>query len=181
MHVSGMHVSVQQLRRIHPADTLAMVTCHAGLWEPYQIEGSSDDDINRWGEATYAHFQSLFLSPLCGPAGVQFLSCHQIYTRGFLDAHGGSVGAPSWAPIVHNYTMHAPGDALRMYASHGEIAQMHEFGTHVVDQPRYLRFLQARLQDEWAGVEFVAARVASFGDVAERGYKCIFNCTGVAP
>eukprot|EP00892_Ulva_mutabilis_P009471 jgi/Ulvmu1/6897/UM031_0103.1 len=160
--------------------TLVESTSHGagGLWEPYQIEGSADEDINRWGGATYSHFQELLLSPDCNKSGVQFLACHQIFTQAFLDAHGGAVAAPSWAPIVHNYVVHAPGDALQLYGSHGEIAQMHEFGTYVVDQPRYLHFLKARLEEDHEGVTLKHARAQSFEEVAELGYQCVFNCTG---
>lgn len=149
---------------------------HAGLWEPYQIEGTSEADINRWGGATWRHFQGLLLSADCGAAGVQFMPCHQVYTSAFVAAHGGAVEVPAWSPIVHNYVAHPPGAALALYGAHGDIAQMHEFGTYVVDQPRYLRYLQERL--DAAGVQFVGAHVGSFGEVAARGYQCIFNCTG---
>ena len=41
----------------------------AGYWEPYQIEGTSDALINKWGGATFDHFQRLVQSPAAPAAG----------------------------------------------------------------------------------------------------------------
>jgi hypothetical protein len=43
-------------------------TC-TGYWEPYQIEGTPDELVHRWGQATFSHLSKILHSPAAAAAG----------------------------------------------------------------------------------------------------------------
>lgn len=53
----------------------------AGLWEPYQIAGTSDADIARWGGATFNHFLQIYRSAAAVDAGLSYLPCIAMYSK----------------------------------------------------------------------------------------------------
>ena len=53
----------------------------AGLWEPYQIAGTSDADIARWGGATFGHFLQIYRSAAAVDAGLSYLPCIAMYSK----------------------------------------------------------------------------------------------------
>jgi hypothetical protein len=82
------------------ACTCTHIHCHAcaGLWEPYQIEGTAEADILRWGEATFDHLWQLFRSPAAGLSGVAYTTAHALYST---QEH--IPEPPSWRDVVHNF------------------------------------------------------------------------------
>jgi hypothetical protein len=165
-----------------PAHTARRSCTHAndgtlpGLWEPYQIEGTTDEAVNRWGAATFRHFETLSRCKDGAAAGVQFVTCHALTTE-----PSKAVATPAWATVAHNYTSHLP---VRMpppsLVSYGEsLALRSEFGTWVADQSYYLPFLAAQVRA--AGVRRHSHRVQSFHELARAGYKFVFNCAGALP
>jgi hypothetical protein len=101
----------------------------AGLWEPYQIEGTPDADVLRWGAATFGHLYGLFRSAAAGPAGVAYATAHSLYTRGH-----GVPADPAWRGIVHNFRELDLKELERM--GHRGLAGGRAFETLVADQVR---------------------------------------------
>ena len=48
----------------------------AGLWEPYQIAGTPDEDVNRWGKIAFDHFLELHHGEDCGKVVTKIYRCY---------------------------------------------------------------------------------------------------------
>mmetsp|Transcript_25599 Transcript_25599/g.42717 ORF Transcript_25599/g.42717 Transcript_25599/m.42717 type:complete len:219 (+) Transcript_25599:82-738(+) len=144
-----------------------------GLWEPYQIAGTPDSLINTWGKYSFDHFKDLYHSPDCVKAGVQLLSAYHLIESG--------QDAPehSWKDIVFNFTELNQADLKKMGLPDRFVGGC-KFGTFVVDQKYYMKYLTGRLES--FGVHFEQRRLSSmkeFLDDPRSNYDCIVNCTGL--
>ncbi|KAF5826941.1 hypothetical protein DUNSADRAFT_1707 [Dunaliella salina] len=89
---------VPNLKLTVVADKLAaLTTSHgaAGLWGPYKLSDTPEDQIMRWSAETHRHLQELYHSPEAAPAGVSICQCHWL--------HDAPTPPPFWAPIVHQW------------------------------------------------------------------------------
>mmetsp|Transcript_19010 Transcript_19010/g.53224 ORF Transcript_19010/g.53224 Transcript_19010/m.53224 type:complete len:176 (-) Transcript_19010:192-719(-) len=80
------------------ADKLAALTTSqgaAGLWGPYKLSDTPEDQIMRWSAETHRHLQELYHSPEAAPAGISTCQCHWL--------HDAPTPPPFWAPIVHQW------------------------------------------------------------------------------
>lgn len=157
---------------------------HAGLWEPYQIVSTPDEDINRWGKSTYDRFDSLRCTAEGAQAGVQFVTCHNLTS----ESPPAPESIPAWAHIAHNFTNHSQqserdsgddqgnGAQKRLLHYGPRLSLTQEFGTYIVDQTYYLPYLAAQVHA--LGVQQYAQKVESFENLARCGYQCVFNCAG---
>jgi hypothetical protein len=154
--------------------------------------GTSDEDINRWGQRTWNRFSSLASTAEGARAGVQFITCHNLTS----EVSDVPASIPAWAHIAHNFTVHSPAssgneareeqtvhkswagsDTHVTLLSYGEkLSLTQEFGTYIVDQTYYLPFLAAQVSA--FGVQQYKHKVESFHELADSGYKVVFNCTG---
>jgi glycine/D-amino acid oxidase-like deaminating enzyme len=143
--------------------------CCGGLWEPYAIEGTSDKDLNRWGQATFDHFKEEYLSPNGVKNGVQLMT---VYT--LLEEHQDAT-PPSWASIVHSFTLLNSEDLQKMGVPR-KYTRGYSFGTYVVDQKYYEPHITQKLQK--AGVRFVQRKLDSLNEVVNE-FDCVINCSGL--
>ena len=117
----------RNLQRVPLPAELSRSLPSAGLWEPYQLAGTSDADVNRWGAATFDHFHALFRSPAAGAAGVARTTCFSLYTDTVTPR-------PPWADIVHNWRELSADACARM--GHEGLAGGWAYEGYIADQAR---------------------------------------------
>ena len=128
-------------------------------------------------------------------AGVQFVTCHTLSS----ETPDTPEDIPAWSHIAHNFTSHdlhsgnTSGTGVQQHVNGNGVASEHknllnygpklsltqEFGTYIVDQTYYLPFLARQVHA--LGVQLYSQKVESFDELAEHGYKCVFNCAGEPP
>ena len=140
-----------------------------GLWEPYQIAGTPDEAVNEWGRVAFHHFQQLLFSR--DPAGVQLLTCYSL-----LEAHQDQT-PPSWKDVVLNFKSLSAEDIQKMGLP-AKYVGGYTFGTLVVEQKYYLKWLMDRLA-ETGIVSFQQRKLDSIEALYEQGYDVIVNCSGL--
>lgn len=141
-----------------------------GLWEPYQIAGTSDELVNRWGRRTFAHLSQLLASKTAAECGVQLVSGFALFTNPHPQR-------PSWHDIVYGFR------ALDRRQIQGlgmpQFASGWAFDTIVADQSRYLPYLLQRAQAS-GRMSLVRRSLRNLGELSSEGFSVIFNCTGLA-
>jgi glycine/D-amino acid oxidase-like deaminating enzyme len=145
-----------------------------GLWEPYQIAGTPDALVNAWGEYAFDHFKELYYSKDAAVAGVQLLNAYQL-----IEADS-DLPEPSWKDIVFNFTHLSQADVQKMGLP-ANFVRGFKFGTFVVDQKYYMKYLTRCLEER--GVVFEQRKLSSLQELTVTGdahaYDCIVNCTGL--
>lgn len=145
-----------------------------GLWEPYQIAGTPDHKINQWGKHSFEHFSQLYQSKDAAAAGVQMMTCYQLLEP------NEKLSLPEWRDIVFNFT-ELNAEDFRKLNLPARFTKGYSFGTFVVDQKYYLRYLTSKLES--AGVTFVKRKLASLEELRSThggsGYDVVVNCAGM--
>jgi D-amino-acid oxidase len=148
-----------------------------GLWEPYQIAGTSDLKINQWGKHSFEHFSQLYQSKDAAAAGVQLVTCYQL-----LESNE-KFSLPGWKDIVLNFSELST-DEIRKLNLPARFTKGFTFGTYVVDQKYYLRYLTDKLES--SGVTFVRRKLSSLEELRSdatgpsgTGYDLVINCAGL--
>lgn len=161
--VSGLTTAVclaesgRRVRVVAEKGPLGTTSAVAGAsWSPYM---ATDGRVMRWGKATRAVFDGLGGDP--DQHGVRFV-------RG-MDASDEAMEPPDWA-------REDPGFRIEPEPPEGFRSAWH-YTNPLVDMPRYLAYLKARLQQRGVVVEIESIR--SFVDVADRA-AIVVNCTGLA-
>lgn len=137
-----------------------------GLWLPFQINGTPDEMVNRWGKISYEFLQSLYHSEDGHEAGVQFIAVHQVYEE--------QRPMPSWKDVPCGFKELTAPDIVKLGLPKKFICG-YTFMTYVVDQKYYLGWIMKRLRV--MGVEFQQRKVNSLSELI--GYDAIVNCTGL--
>jgi glycine/D-amino acid oxidase-like deaminating enzyme len=132
--------------------------------------GTSDEKINGWGTHAFEHYKELYHSKDSVEAGVQLLDCYQAF-----EAHE-QTAVPAWKDIVFNFQELSESD-LRKMGLPKKYVRGFKFGTFVIDQKYYMRYLTRRLVE--VGVVFEQKRLEGMDEVISRGFDCIVNCTGL--
>lgn len=103
-------------------------------------------------------------------AGVQLLDSYQL-----LESHEPG-DAPAWQDIVFNFTKLRASDIQKMGLP-SKYTKGFKFGTFVIDQKYYMRYLTRRLTE--LGVKFEQKRLKGLDEVISRGFDCVVNCSGL--
>jgi len=143
-----------------------------GLWEPYQIVGTPDDLINKWGEYSFQHFMKLHMSPYASQAGIQLMQAYSLFTA----EESTTLELPSWKSIALDFKV-LGNKELRQMMLPDRFATAFSFTTLVVTQKYYMNFLTKTLESR--GVRFEQRKVESLVDLYESGYDAIINCAGL--
>jgi glycine/D-amino acid oxidase-like deaminating enzyme len=154
------------------AEFLQQTTSYSsgGLWEPYQIAGTSDAQVNEWGQYAFEHFKQLYHSPDAAAAGVQLLNAYTL-----LEADDNTPD-PSWKDIVFNFNNLSHADVQKMGLPRNFVRGF-QFSTFVIDQKYYMKYLTRSL--ETLGVRFEQRRLSSLQELDGAQYDLIVNCTGL--
>jgi len=147
-----------------------------GLWEPYQIAGTPEDQVNGWGKVAFDHFLEILYSPDAAKAGVQLLTAYNL-----LQARDPKT-PPSWKNIVFNFSEMSSEEIAKM-GFPNRFTHGFTFGTLVIEQRLYMSWLMELLQSKW-GVKFEKVRVENLDEfVSPSGkgnqYDVVINCTGI--
>lgn len=86
------------------------------------------------------------------------------------------VALPAWKDIVFNFQELTAAD-LRKMGLPSKYVRGYKFGTFVIDQKYYMRYLTRRLTE--LGVVFEQKRLQGLDEVLTRGFDCIVNCSGL--
>lgn len=81
-----------------------------GFWEPYQVGGTPEELIIRWGEYSYKYFLKLHFSEYAAAAGVQVIPAFYLYEEEEMPHE-----IPCWKDVVLNF-QDLSHDALRKLA-----------------------------------------------------------------
>lgn len=116
--VVGLSVATQLQDQLSTAGCPATVTVMAesfcenttsygagGFWEPYQVGGTPDELINRWGEFSYRQFLRLHTSPHAAEAGIQLFPAHFLFEESEMP-----YVIPCWKDAVINFKELTPAD-----------------------------------------------------------------------
>lgn len=146
-----------------------------GLWEPYQIAGTSDEKINSWGEYAFKHFLALYNSDSASKAGVQLITCYQLF-----EDHEDS-SPPSWKDIVFNFQLLSK-ETIDKMALPSKFVKGFTFGTLIIEQKYYMKYLTDELEKS-GRCTFIQKKLSTLEDVAlvadDRGFDAIVNCCGI--
>jgi hypothetical protein len=131
-----------------------------------------EEDINRWGSATFDHLLELALSDEASESGVFFTTCHALFQKRLPDP-------PGWRHIARNWRRMSTDDFQRM--GHAGTLGGWAFETLVADQSHYLPWLKHQLQAA-GGALLRRQRLSKLQDLTKSGddYQAVFNCTGEA-
>ena len=139
-----------------------------GLWEPYQIAGTPEEDVNRWGKIAFDHFLDIHHSKDCGLAGVQLMNFYQLFKEGEFNQ------TPSWHDIVLNFQQLSSIELRKMKLPEC-YTSAYSFSTIVIEQKYYMSWMMKKL--DALGVTFEQRKVAALEEIV--GYDVIINCTGL--
>ena len=139
-----------------------------GLWEPYQIAGTPDESINKWGKIAFDHFLELYHGPYCGTAGVQLMNFYQLFRSDEKNI------SPSWKDIVFNFQQLSDAEILKMKLP-PVYTSAYSFSTLVIEQKYYLTWLTNNLKS--SGVKFIQKKILDLHEL--KGYDSIINCSGL--
>lgn len=140
-----------------------------GLWEPYQIAGTPDSVVNRYGKIAFDHFLSLYYSKDAEASGVKLMNAYSLLTA------DQDATEPSWKDIPFHFKVLTKEDLANMKVPSKYVAGF-SFGTLVVDPKYYLRFITAKLKQ--MNVKFVQQLVEDISSLYAQ-YDVIINCTGL--
>lgn len=141
-----------------------------GLWEPYQIMGTPESLVNAWGKVVFNHFREEFYGPDGARAGIQLMTTYQLLEEGDPDS------IPSWSDIVINFTV-LDRKELDKLGVPAKYTKAFSFGTFVVEQKYYLKYLMTLLESR--GVVFEQRKLQSLAEFDGSHYDCIVNCCGI--
>ena len=143
-----------------------------GLWEPYQIAGTPEEDVNKWGKVAFDHFLEIYHSEECGAAGVQIMGFYQLFTA----EQEKDYKTPSFHDIVFNF-QHLSARELKKMELPEQFTKAYSFSTIVVEQKYYMSWMMRRL--EALGVRFIQRHLSSLDEVSGVGYDIVVNCAGL--
>ena len=132
--------------------------------------GTSDEMVNGWGEHAFEHFKKVYHSKEAAEAGVQLVNAYQLFEA------KDDYSIPAWKDIVFNFQELSDSD-LRKMDIPSKYVRGFKFGTFVIDQKYYMRYLTRRLTE--LGVKFEQKRLEGLEEVLARDFDCIVNCTGL--
>eukprot|EP01038_Epipyxis_sp_PR26KG_P007915 gene7915-10743_t len=145
-----------------------------GLWEPYQIAGTSEEKINEWGAYSFQHFAHELRKRECSQSGVQLLTCYQLFEE------SQELKVPFWKNIVYNFQILTDLE-LKSMGLYPKYNKGYSFGTYVVEQKYYLQYLTNKLK--LLGVEFEQRKVNDLNEFltndSTKSVACVINCTGL--
>lgn len=145
-----------------------------GLWKPYQILGTPDELVDRWGKVAFEHFLKLYYSPHAAEAGIQLMPSFSLLTQEEWD----EFTLPSWKDIVFNFQVLTLKDAQKMVPNLPErFVAGYTFTTLVIDQKYYMQYLMKQLRQH--GVKFEQHKLTSISELDNRPFDAIINCTGL--
>lgn len=157
-----------------------------GLWEPYKIDGTPDDIVNKWGESTFKYFQYLYDNDATRQsAGVQLLKSIHLYDT------VEELKIPTWKDIVYDFKVleNEELNNLESVVSEGAIFPRnkkylsgYQFRTFTVEQNYYLKYLTSELKKR--NVKFVnktVDNITEFYEENEEDYYAdvVVNCCGI--
>jgi glycine/D-amino acid oxidase-like deaminating enzyme len=140
-----------------------------GLWEPYQIAGTPDSVINRYGKIAFDHFLALYYREDADASGVKLMTAYSLLTA------DQDATVPSWADIPFHFRVLTKEDLANMKVPSRYVTGF-TFGTLVIDQKYYLRFMSAKLQQ--MNVRFIQRLVKDIPSLYA-DYDIIVNCAGL--
>jgi glycine/D-amino acid oxidase-like deaminating enzyme len=146
-----------------------------GLWMPYEVDGNADE-ISEWAKYSFEHFSQLYNSKDAAKAGVQLLTDYELFEA------DSTYEIPKWKDVVLNFSELSAED-LKKLGLPARFVKGYSFGTYVVDQKYYLKFLTDNLQA--AGVEFIQRKLGSIEELravpgkVESGFDYVVNCAGL--
>jgi glycine/D-amino acid oxidase-like deaminating enzyme len=143
-----------------------------GLWEPYQISGTPDELVNKWGLVSFNHFLKLYYSVHAKEAGTQLMNAYSLYT----EEECLNLNEPSWKDIVFNFKVMTTSEIRRMMLPE-RFVKAFSFSTIVVDQKYYMQYLTNILKK--GGVEFIQRKLNSLDELDHETFDAIVNCTGL--
>jgi hypothetical protein len=142
-----------------------------GNWYGYNFLGTSTEKVNRWGSIAFDHFRSLYHSPYAAESGVQLVDTYQLF-----DVSETAV-VPTWKDIVYNY-QHLSNEDLRKMDLPANWVSGYKFGTFIVEQKYYMKYLTRRLTE--LGVVFIQQKLNGLQEILGSGkYDCVVNCSGL--
>lgn len=144
-----------------------------GLWEPYQIAGTPDFQVDNWGKIAFEHFKELYYSTNREKAGVRLLRAYQLYEDTDI------INIPSWKDIVYDFEV-IDGEKLSKIDKPlipTRFTKAITFKTFTVDQSYYLKWLTDKLVN--MGVQFERRKLNNIDEVCHDGYDIIVNCAGL--
>ncbi|XP_067015431.2 D-aspartate oxidase [Anabrus simplex] len=143
----------------------------AGLWEPYLLQDTPADNINRWASETYFLFRELWQSPLAGEVGVSLVPMT------WLTQEEGS-SLPLWRHSVLGFS---PIDEKQLRDLSSQHGRTYKFGYEMLmftcEPTRFLPYLLKEFKTN--GGVLLKKRVTSLPDVAADGYDVVVNCSGL--
>jgi hypothetical protein len=135
-----------------------------GLWEPYQIAGTPEEEVNRLGKISFDHFLELYHGEDCGAAGVQLMNFYQLFTA------QEEVVTPSFHDIVFNF-QHLSDHELKKMNLPERFTRAYSFSTLVIEQKYYMNWITKRL--EILGVKFIQKKVSSLDEMCDVEYDAV--------
>ncbi|XP_035699097.1 D-aspartate oxidase-like isoform X2 [Branchiostoma floridae] len=136
----------------------------AGFWEPHILNDTPQELIRRWGDETWDHLKTLYLSPVACDAGVILLSGYHLHKQPQQD--------PDWASTVFGFR-HLTKQDLQQFPGFSS----GWFSTHLLCEGRkYLPWLMTKFKK--AGGKVQQGKVTSLTELADR-YNVVVNCCGI--
>jgi glycine/D-amino acid oxidase-like deaminating enzyme len=142
-----------------------------GLWEPYEVGGTSEEKILKWSACSLQHFLQLhFTCPV--KSGAQMVSSIMLFETEEPEI-------PFWRDNALNFGELTNEDLRKMRVPQ-DFRSGYKFDSVVVDQSRYLPYLMDALRDS-GRVTFSHRRIESLEDIlcGECNYDVLVNCTGL--
>ncbi|XP_078574080.1 D-aspartate oxidase-like isoform X1 [Branchiostoma floridae x Branchiostoma japonicum] len=136
----------------------------AGFWEPHILNDTPQELIRRWGDETWDHLKTLYLSPVACDAGVILLSGYHLHKQPQQD--------PDWASTVFGFR-HLTKQDLQQFPGFSS----GWFSTHLLCEGRkYLPWLMTKFKK--AGGKVQQGKVTSLTELADH-YDVVVNCCGI--
>lgn len=143
-----------------------------GLWEPYQIIGTPNDLINKWGETSFQYFMKLYYSVHASEAGIQLMQAYSLYTA----EECINLKLPSWKDIALDFKV-LGNQELRQMMLPERFVKAFSFTTLVITQKYYMNFITKILESR--GVKFEQRKLNCLSELNQFKYDAIINCAGL--
>jgi len=148
----------------------------AGLWGPYKLSETSEEDVNRWAGATYRHLTDLLHTADAVPAGVAQVPVHWLHT----ELHG----PQPWMHLVDHYAP-LPAHQLARYNAHGLPGTPWVEGWYheslICEGALYLQWLQQVLEVLGGIIMVTPAPLASLSDVTDPKHQATWTLAPPLP
>ncbi|XP_066298628.1 D-aspartate oxidase-like isoform X2 [Branchiostoma lanceolatum] len=136
----------------------------AGFWEPHILSDTPQELVRRWGDETWDHLKTLYLSPVAVDVGVMLLSGYHLHKQPQQD--------PTWASKVFGFR-HLTKQDLQQFPGFSS----GWFSTHLLcEGKKYLPWLMTKFKK--AGGKVQQGKVTSLTELADH-YDVVVNCCGI--